>query len=84
MAAAAGLGLLLAGGWGLSVLRREPTKGISSAPEATMTAAARVRRVRHVQLAMGKVQLTSVYGGALEQSAEAIVTEVSGMSAFES
>ena len=34
--------------------------------------------MRHVQLAMGKVQLTSVYGGALEQSAEAIVTEVSG------
>ena len=49
--------------------------------------------MRHVQLAMGKVQLASVYGGALEQlasvyggaleqSAEAIVTEVSGMSAF--
>ena len=25
--------------------------------------------MRHVQLAMGKVQLTSVYGGALEQLA---------------
>ena len=33
MAAAAGLGLLLAGGWVLSVLRQKQTKLISSAPE---------------------------------------------------